>query len=175
MEHNANEFTTILATYGAILATLSFGLSLILGIKELRKSRPKIHIKVSFGRYIDRDGENSESLIIIDAHNQGLVPVILTGYGWLNNDKTMSHIVKPYLAEFPYNLAQRRVAQVYYACRWFKELKGNEKIIGVYFQDEEGNMWKSKITKKHKKIIEGSESNGYLIQWNSKLGEYYRE
>jgi hypothetical protein len=166
--------TTIIAIYGAFLATVSFILSLILGISKLRKEYPKVKVKFSFGTIIDQDGKKSESLILFDAHNKREVPVIITGCGWLAQKGYKFQFINLYLLNLPQQLDAHRKITAYYACRWFREFKDKDKIIGFYFIDEEGHMWIVKVSNKQKQAWENAKNDGYLIEWDEKRNIYYR-
>ena len=72
MPMNLNDLVTlIIAIYGALLATLSFILSVILGIHEISKLRPKLRVKASHARITYSDNKTSELLISIEAVNIG--------------------------------------------------------------------------------------------------------
>jgi hypothetical protein len=166
--------TIIIATYGAILATMGFILSLILGINEIRKENPKVIVKINAGVFIDHDGASSEQLIIFEAYNKGVIPVIITGCGWWGKDGKKYQILKPLLLNLPQQLTSRRKIATYYPCRWFNEFKDNENVIGFYFINEEGNIWKTKISNKQKHSWHKSGNEGYLIDWNSIQQAYFR-
>ncbi len=166
--------TIIIAVYGAVLATLGFVLSIVLGINELRKERPKIKVKSFFGSLIDSDGKSSETLILFEAHNTSLVPIIITACGWLGEKGMKYQFIKPYLLELPKQLKSRRKVTAYYACRWFRDYKDKYKVIGFYFADEEGNIWKVKVSKKQKQLWESVNNNGYLIEWDKDMHSYFR-
>lgn len=170
----SDTITIIIAVYGAVLATLGFVLSIVLGVNELRKERPKIKVKSSFGSLIDSDGKSSELLILFEAHNTSLVPIIITGCGWLGERGKKYQFIKPYLLELPMRLTSRRKVTAYYACRWFRDYKDKDKVIGFYFADEESNIWKAKVSKKQKQSWEKANNNGYLIEWNKDMQSFFR-
>jgi hypothetical protein len=94
----ATEVVTMgIAVYAAIIASVSLVLSIVLGVHELRKNKPKIKVKVSAGYLIDGDGKPSERMIIFEGLNSGLIDVILTGCGWLAKNGTKYQPEKPHL------------------------------------------------------------------------------
>jgi hypothetical protein len=169
------ELTTIIAAYGAILATLGFALSLMLGINEIKKQKPKVKVKFSLGRLIDADGTNSEILILIEAHNTRTLPVIITGFGFLEKKGNKTPLLNPYLFRLPLALNSHRKVTAYYACRWFRENRIKNDSVGFYFADEEGNLWKVKFSEKDKKTWENAKVDGYMIEWDQSIKNYYRK
>jgi hypothetical protein len=167
--------TIIIAVYGAVLATLSFVLSLVLGIKEMQKQFPRIKVKLTSGSLIDSDGKSSETLIIFEANNNGQFAVEITGCGWLALNREKYQFIKPYLLKLPYTLEPHRKIQTYFCCRWFRDLPYKEKINGIFFVDEVGNQWNLEINKMQLRQWETTESKGYLIEWNKNLQEFYRQ
>lgn len=174
MESDIGIITIIIATYGAVLATMGFILSLILGINELRKENPKVIVKISGGVFIDKDGASSEQLIIFEAYNKGFIPIMIMGCGWCGEEGKKYQILKPLLLNLPQQLTSRRKITTYYAFRWFNEFKYKDKVIGFYFTDEEGNIWKTKISNKQKQSWYKAGNEGYLVEWNSDQQSYIR-
>jgi hypothetical protein len=171
----SDTITIIIAVYGAVLATLGFALSLVLGINEIQKQLPRIKVKLTSGFLIDRDGKSSEPLIIFEAYNNGQFAVEITGCGWLALNRAKYQFSKPYLLKLPYTLEPHRIIQTYFCCRWFRDLPYKEKINGIFFVDEGGNQWNLKINKKQLRQWEAAQSKGYLIEWNKNLQEFYRQ
>lgn len=170
-----NEVITILvAGYGAIIATLSFILSIVLGVNELKKNKANMKVSISGGSLVDSDYSQSESMIIVTGLNRGQTKIIITGCGWLTDDNHKYQILKPLMLSFPYVVDPHRKIEAYFACRWFQNLAYKDKIVGYFFQDDEGNMWKANISKKQKEGWKKSISSGYHIEWNEHLQEYYR-
>ncbi len=170
----SDTITIIIAVYGAVLATMGFGLSLVLGINELQKQLPKIKVKLTSGSLIDRDGKSSEPLIIFEAYNNRQFSVEITGCGWLALNRERYQFIKPYLLKLPYTLEPHRKIETYFCCRWFRDLPYKEKIIGIFFVDDSGNQWNLKINKKQLQQWENAQSKGYLIEWNKNSQEFYR-
>jgi len=164
--------TNAVALYGAIIATISMFFSIILGIKELRKDQQKLKIKSSLGRIILDNNLQSESLIIIEGQNRGFVPVCINGVGWLLNDGTKLQILNPYLLKLPYDVNPRKNLIFYFPSRWFNSLSENNKIVGFYFKNEQGKMWKMKIFEKMKVLWSQSKNDGFLIEWNKETNSY---
>lgn len=160
--------TICIALYGAFLSTL-------LGIYELNKNKPSIKLSFSTGSLIEKDMRSSELMIILSALNKGQTKIVLTGCGWTSSDKHKYHIAFPCLITFPYVLEPHRKADVYFACRWFKDLPDKEKINGIYFEDEEGNTWRKRIRKKDKVSWEKTHSQGYLIEFDYDQKIFYRK
>jgi len=171
----SDTITIIIAVYGAVLATLGFGLSLVLGVNELQKQLPKIKVKLTSGSLIDRDGKSIEPLIIFEAYNNSQFAVEITGCGWLALNRERYQFIKPYLLKLPYTLEPHRKIETYFCCRWFRDLPYKEKINGIFFVDDGGNQWNLKINKKQLQQWENAQSKGYLIEWNKNLQEFYRQ
>ena len=168
MPQSTNELITLsIAIYGAVLATLGFILSVILAIHEIAKQRPKIKVIARNARINYDNGKSSELLISIEAVNTGSGSLVLTGVGWVLKDKSKLQILKPYLLELPIKLDERRKCCAYVPCReGFRELKNNKEIIGVFYQDETGQQWNSKISRKQKNLWMEPTNDGLKIIWN---------
>jgi uncharacterized integral membrane protein len=66
-----DQATLIIAIIGMAIASLSFALSVVLGIFEICRHQPHIKVKVGLGFMGFRDGEMSEPFIITNAINCG--------------------------------------------------------------------------------------------------------
>jgi hypothetical protein len=173
---DAQDFiTTIIAVYGAVLATIGFALSLFLGINELRRHQPRVRVTVSIGNLINPGVSHSEPLILVEAINTGQGTVVLEMFGFLLRDKSKQVILQPYWIQLPHALQERKRLTAFYACRWFREDKKSDQIIAAYFKDETGTMWKGKITRHTRRAILQAPDTGYLIQWSPSTQSYYVE
>jgi len=166
--------TTVIAVYGAIIATLSLIGSVVLGIIELRRTRPRLKVEARRATLMDGLDEPSEPFISVEAINVGKGSVRISSFGFYLRDKSKMHIIKPYLLDLPADVPEQRKVTTFYACRWYRELKSKEDIKGVYFQDETGKMWRKKFTKKQRSLWEESVSDGYLIEWDPSIRTFYR-
>lgn len=169
------QLTTIIATYGAILATLGFILSLILGVHEIRKDRAQIKLSIDSGTLIFHDNKVSESFLLVKAVNSGKGKVILNSFGFIMKDGSSQVIIEPYILELPHELEERRSCVAGYAVRWFNGNDRKDDIIAVYLGDETGNRWKAKITRKMKKRWSNLEQVGVKVDWSPELKTYFRE
>jgi len=165
--------TTVIAVYGAVVATLGFVLSIVLGIHELRRERPRVRVTLDTGHLANIGKINSEPLILVEAVNTGKGDVLLENFGFLLKGGSKQVIIRPYMIELPFNLEERRRLTAYYACRWFRENKANDKIVAAFFKDVTGAMWKAKITSKMRRRTLDAPDTGYLIEWSPELMAYY--
>jgi hypothetical protein len=101
--------------------------------------------------------------------------VNITGFGFIQKDGVRQIIFNPYLLELPYKLNERRKCVGYYTVRWFQENDKVNDITEVFFEDETGNTWKAKITKKLRRNWIDWEIEGVRIEWSPSLQTYYRE
>lgn len=175
MQNLTFDLTTAIAIYGAILATFGFGLSLWLGITELRRYRPRIRVTVSEGSIIAENGVGSEHMIFVEALNIGAGPLIITGVGWLLDNRHKLQIIKPFRLSFPVKLNERMKLTFFFPCRWLEQMKDVDRIVGAYFQDEMGNTWKCRIKKKKIRDWRKVPVKGWLLQWDADLKMYFRQ
>jgi hypothetical protein len=149
--------TAIVAIYGAVLST-------IIAINELRKNRPKVKVSASIGRLYSSDGQPSEPVILIEAINIGTGVVALNGVGWLGKDGFKQHIIAPYPPRvLPVDLQERKLCTTAFACRWFCENIENSKVEAVYFQDQTGRKWISKIDEKQRELWLSAKNDGWKL------------
>lgn len=175
MQTQIFDLTTAIAVYGAVLATLGFGLSLWLGIAELRRYRPRIKVTVSEGRLIDGNGVSSEHMILVQALNTGGGSLTITGVGWLLDDGDRLQCIKPYMLSFPVELRERKKLTFYFPSRWLGMNKDADRIVGAFFQDEIGNIWKCRIKKKRIRDWKKVPAKGWLLEWDANLQMYFRQ
>lgn len=161
--------------YSPIVATLAFGLSLLLAIYEIRKNKPRVKIKISYGTLMNFNNESSESLFVFDIHNVGHIPVTISSCGWFHPDNTRSQWLIPYNLRLPYEIAPHKITDAYFAKRWLHQYKSVENICGFYVKDEEGNMWKKKFSRRDKKELLSYSNNDYLIVWDKNTRTYMLE
>ena len=140
--------TMAIAIYGAFLATLSFILSIILAIIEVRRHLPLVIVSVNQGVITDAIGKTSEPLIIMKAINRGSGSISLTGVGWYLRDGSKKQFMTPYLLQLPYLLPERRSCCTFFPCRAFRAYADNRQFKTAFFQDETGKIWKGKISRK---------------------------
>jgi hypothetical protein len=172
---NDIQLTTIIATYGAIIATLSLTLSLLLGIYEIRRDKALIKVSIDYGTLMFHDNELSEPFLLVNVINTGKGKVVLNSFGFLMKDDSRQVITSPYILNLPHELEERRSCVAGYSVRWFKENKRKDDIVAVFIGDETGKQWKSKITKKMKKKWSTLKQEGVKIDWSTELKTYYRE
>ncbi|MCW5877670.1 MAG: hypothetical protein KIS80_02230 [Anaerolineales bacterium] len=99
-----DEVTIYIAVYGAIVATLSFVLSLVLGVHKLNQNKPKIRMSFDVARLTSPSGKQSEPLINVKIVNKGSAKVIVNSCGWLRKDKSNAFVLNPYRVDFPCTL-----------------------------------------------------------------------
>ena len=87
--------TTIIAVYGAVLGTISLITSVVLGIIEIKRYKPKLKVAVSYGVITDGRGHSSEPLMLIKALNIGHGKIVLQTFGFLLKDKSTQIMMKP--------------------------------------------------------------------------------
>ena len=169
------DLTTAIAVYGAVLATLGFGLSIWLGIAELRRYRPRVKITASVGNLFDRNLVGSEQMILVEALNIGGGPLTITGVGWLLDNGRKAQFIRPYKLSFPVVLLERKKLTFYFPCRWLGIYKDFDRIVGAFFQDEMGNTWKCRIKKKKIRDWKETPVKGWLLDWDDNLQMFFRQ
>jgi len=168
--------TTIIAVYGAILATLSFIASIWLGVVELNRHKQKVSVQATdmIARLYDELGAPSESFIGIKAINVGEGPINIVGVGWLLSDNSFIQILNPYMLTLPTVLKERSSITFLFACRWLREMKYKDKIVGIFFKDEIDQIWKAKVTKRMLKKWINAKHEGWSVDWDKVSKNYYR-
>lgn len=147
----------ILSIYGAILST-------ILAIHEIRKGKPNLNVCARHGYLYDGYGKPSEPVILMEAINSGSGSISLNGVGWMNRDGSKQHLTNSYPEGIlPMVLDERRKCTTAYACRWFRKIIDHDKVKGLYFQDETGKLWYSKVSKKVIKTWLNSTGEGWRL------------
>ena len=169
------EITTIIAVYGAVLATLGFILSLILGINEIRKGKPKLEVKLRHATLYSPDYKPSEPLLSAEILNKGSLPVVLSSCGWLNKDNTKSVFLNPYHTKLPHTLKPGRSVSFYLAVRWIRDSANFEQTRSFFVQSEIGKIWKSRLSKKLRKSLKEIKLTGWKILWNEDQKIYLEE
>ncbi len=166
------EITTVVAVYGAVIATISLAASIWLGIVELNRHRSNISIHLGQG-VIQNEFGPSESFITIDAVNTGSGSIIITYVGWITSDKKKLTYLKPYLLDLPFKLEEKRKCTFYLPARLFREIEDKKKIKSIFFADETGKIWMRKIPRKARGIWETMDNKGWKIVWDDQLGIWY--
>jgi len=167
--------TTAIAVYGALLATLSFGLSLWLGILKVKEKMPKLRISQSISRFIDSFGKSSEQMIEIEGLNVGRGQITITGVGWILIDGTKLQYMRPYLLKIPAEIQERKKVIFYFPCRWLKKEEHAEDIRWAFFIDEMGKTWKKRLPKRKIKKWLKIEPDGWELEWDETLSAYVRD
>jgi hypothetical protein len=165
MDTQIPQLTTVIAIYGAILATLGLALSLWLGIIEVKRHRTRVRVNPSRGRLIDPKGNNSEPMILVEAINIGNGMVTITGVGWLLDNKHRLQVIRPYMLLLPYELHECKKLTFIYPCRCLDQLKDSDRIVGAFFSDEVGNLWKCRIPKRVVRQWKAASPDGWLLEW----------
>lgn len=155
--------TTIIAIYGAILATLSLILSIILAIIEVRRHMAQVVVSAKHGYITDNFGKSSEPVIIITAINKGNGSISITGVGWFLKDGGKKQFLQPYNLQLPYVLQERRSCSTVFPCRSFKSYSDNEDIKAAFFQDETGKIWKGNISRIQRNLWLNAKDHGWHI------------
>ncbi len=155
--------TTFIAAYGAIVATLSLVFSIILGILEIKRHKPKVRVTANHGTIIDQIKGTSESLILMEAINSGSSKITISGAGWLMKNKHKLQFIDPYMMHLPYELEPGKKCTTFWPCRLFRDHENNKNIDAAFFNDETGKMWKGKVTRKQRKIWLETTDKGWKI------------
>ena len=166
------EITTVVAVYGAVIATISLAASIWLGIVELNRHKSNINIHLGQG-VIQNELGPSESFIAIDAVNTGSGSIIVTSVGWITSDKKKLAYLKPYLLDLPFELKEKRKCTFYLPARFYREIEDREKIKTVFFADETGKVWTRKIPRKTHNVWEAMDNKGWKIAWDDQLKIWY--
>jgi len=164
--------TTLVATCGATLATLSFILSVWLGIIEVNRLKSKVQMRPSQG-CLYANGKASESFVPIDAVNTGRGSVVLTGVGWILSNRKKLYYTNCYNLNLPFQLDERRACRFSLPARLFRELDDKDRIVSAFFEDETGRLWKAKVTRKMRAIWESMNNPGWKIARNDGLKVWY--
>ena len=167
--------TTAVAVYGALVATLSLAASIWLGFAELNRHKPRLKIIPNTGVLVDAAGHNSEPLVLVEAINIGAGRLRITGVGWSLTKGRKHQFINPYLLTVPFDLEARRKATFYFACRWLREKEDKDQIVGAFFQDETGKVWKCRTRKKKIRAWAAMTSNGWRIRFDPDIQMYVRQ
>jgi hypothetical protein len=167
--------TTIIAVAGLIIALFSFGLSLTLGILEIKRYTGRIRVKILWGTFYDLPDSKSERIISIRAENIGYGDTYIVSGGWYFKDSSSAAITKPLLLEFPTKLEQRRGISIYYPCRWFKERPDVNNIIGAYVLDDTGRRWSCRLSKQTLQKLLMYKPDGWKVGQFKDNFLYYRQ
>jgi len=122
------QLNTIIATYGAVLASLGFILSVILGIYEIRRDRASLKISIANCTFIYHDNKISEPFLAVKAVNSGKGTIVLNTFGFLMKDGSKQVIISPYILDLPFKLEERRSCEAGYAIRWLFFLLWSNKL-----------------------------------------------
>jgi len=167
--------TTAIAVYGALLATISFGLSLWLGILKYKEKMPNLRVTHSVGRLIDGFGKSSEQMIFFEGLNVGSGQISITGVGWILKDGTKLQYMRPYQLKIPSEIPERKKATFYFPCRWLKKEERAGDIRWAFYNDEMGKTWKRRIPKRKISKWLNIESDGWELEWDESLSTYVRD
>ncbi|MFA4880837.1 MAG: hypothetical protein WC650_04425 [Candidatus Doudnabacteria bacterium] len=136
---------TVVAWYGAILATISFILTFVLGLLSYLRDKPRIKIKKSEG-WLSYDGHLSDDQIIIEAINKGRRTVTLSSAGFSIKGGGNFVILKPGSITFPYELGEGKSVCVYTnKSKFLKDLRQkNREISYIWYKDATGKTYKTR-------------------------------
>jgi hypothetical protein len=135
------------AWYGAIVGTISFITTFILGLLSYLRDRGKIKVKLSEGFLIPSIYLGDKTQIFVEAINTGRRPVTLVGVGFtLSNGKSLV-IPKPINISFPYELCEGKATQVFTdRDTLLKQAKEeNSEIKFAWYRDATGKVYKTKF------------------------------
>jgi hypothetical protein len=169
------DLTAAIATYGAVVATLSLAASIWLGLAELNRHKPRLKVIPNTGVLVDGMDRNSEPLVLVEAINTGSGKLRITGVGFTLTKGRKQQFMRPYLLTVPFDVEERRKATLYYACRWLRDKEDTAEITGAFFQDETGKVWKCRLRKKTLRRWAAKTSKGWLIQWDPQLHAFFRQ
>ena len=164
MNENGYEFATVLiASYGAIIATVSLIISIILAIFELRRHRPRVKVTASHGIILDQIKGSSEPLIFMEAINIGSGTITISGVGWLLSNGGKLAFTAPQEMTLPTELEEGKRVATYWRCKDFQNYKDNVNIKAAYFKDETGKLWKGKIKKEERNRWLKARNEGWKV------------
>lgn len=148
--NETNFITSVAVIYGAIIATISLIISTILAWHEIKKQMPRVKVIVDYGKMHHATSGVSEPLITISAINLGSQNTTITGVGLLFKDGYKHYFIDPPLLKLPYEIQPNKKCYTVISCRVYRDEIQKSRITAAFFQDEVGNLWKGKITKKLK-------------------------
>lgn len=140
------------AWYGAIVATLSFVFSFILGALAYLRDSAKVKVKKTEG-FLAFGPELSEIQIFLEAINTGRRTITLTGAGLSLGKKGNLIFPNPNGMQFPYELLEGKSTQLWSDKEELLQQLGEKKakIKYAWFRDATGKIYKSKCKIENKK------------------------
>jgi hypothetical protein len=134
--------TTIVAVYGAVLATYTL-------IAQLRENRSKVNVKISTG-FLAFAEDTSDAMVFLSASNPGQKEVTLSSWGFVLPNKKQLFVPYPQSnVTFPYDLLPSKSCQIWIEAREIaRALKsegfsGKVKLVGFY-RDQLDRTYRSK-------------------------------
>jgi len=140
---------SVVAWYGAIVATISVIASAILGTITLLRDRASIKIKISHGFLVHGPNLSDDLYIFIEASNKGRRPVTLTSVGF--KLKNGNNIVFTEPRELPKELTEGKSYQEWVNKKAIEEdcQKLKTTIRYAWFKDATGKVYKKKYKLKN--------------------------
>ena len=135
--------TSMVAWYGAIVATVS----VIIAFLNYFRDKAKIKVKISQGFLTYGDHLGDDTQIFIEAVNIGRRPVTLSGAGLtLMNGKQLVFI-RPELVSFPYELEEGKSVQVWIGktCTFQEAAREKTRVTNGWYRDATGRVYKAKF------------------------------
>ena len=148
-----NNFTLIIAIWGAILSTIWT----IWGVYNSLQDRAKVKVKTNFGFLTYRDGPVGEPQLLITAINKGKRPITLSSMGIRIGD---TNLINMHTMGLPCKLEEGRSH-----CEWFKVADLKDKDCDfAWYKDETEKLYKSKsIRKKLHNYFNSAKIKGDLL------------
>ena len=135
--------TTIIAAYGALLATYTL-------VAQLRGKKPRIRVKASMGFLEFGSYGTSDAMVFLSAQNVGHKAVTLSSKGLLLPKKGRLFLLNPKSdVSFPYELLPERDCRVWIEARQLatdlksRGFSGRVRLVG-YYGDQADRIHKSK-------------------------------
>ena len=113
--------TTVIAIYGASIATISMAASIWLGVLELKKKRPKISIMIGERILFSESIGASEPVMLAQAMNVGLGSQKIVSVQLQLSNKTPLTFLGSYKLKLPFELDENRSCDFIIPCRLLKK------------------------------------------------------
>ena len=142
----------VIAMYGAIVATASAVAAVILGMIELRRGKPQLKVRISTLQSFDSKTERiSKRSVSVGVANVGTRPITITSQGFITRQG--NHLVIPECLPPAFVLEDGQSKDILYPVAIFADESFFKDVAAVWVADGTGKPWKTRITRRHKKII----------------------
>ena len=128
-----------------------------------------MRVTAKHGYVLDDNRAHSEPVLVMKAANVGSEAIFLSGIGFRKRDGKLvigSHYPRNAV---PAKLEPGESLISAYACRWLQSYPDRHDIVGVYFQDETGKEWTTKLSKDELAFCLQSVGDGWQLETRQPL------